>query len=444
MRRKISLCLSRLRSAHAASPARFWRMCLFWSFWVTVALFPIGYGFREVSPLVCAIFLALYYREDWQHSTLARLPVRGLFCCAALMTLVGVLFSTDPWRSFLHAGMGINKGYILPFIAMECVRDERDLRRLVAACGLACFWEGLDGIWQFFTGSDFIMGYQPREGRLSGSFADYAVGNYIALAMLPVFGAWFLLRRRWSFAVSLLLLALLLFPPLFLLVGSGTRSGVLALASSCGFWMLLRGKLRWRYLLLAAAIFGLFALLRQGRLSLETIGADGRWSLWSLGWSVFLEHPWLGAGAGQYNAVFRSLGLVPERDVITISHPHNLYLDILYAHGIVGFLLGMIFLFGFLFWGYRQLRPHLCQELRDDPPSCYWRMTAWFWIAYGAWFVNGIFGHDFYRIWWLALSMTHMGIMIGAVVNGPKSPPLSHSIRIPHESSPASGPSGRC
>ena len=422
MRRLLSSFLAPLRARHAADPALFWHGCLFWSFWTGIVLFPSGYGFREVSPLVCALFLALYYRLGWKNSTLARLRPRPLFWCAALMTLIGILFSGNVWQSFLHAGMGVNKGYILPFIAMECVRDERDLRRLVTACGLACFWEGLDGLWQAFSGVDFIMGYAPREGRLSGSFADYAVGNYIALAMLPVFGCWFLLRRRWSVAISAALFAALLLPPAFLLVGSGTRSGVLAVASSAAFWMLLRGGLRWRYPLIAAAIFGAFALLRQGRLSPGAIGADGRWSLWSLGWNVFLEHPWFGAGAGQYNAAFRALGLVPERDVITISHPHNLYLDILCAHGAVGFLLGMIFLFGFLFWGWARLRPQLVRELEEGGPSCYWRMTAWFWIAYAAWFVNGIFGHDFYRIWWLALSMTHMGIMIGAVVNAPAAP----------------------
>lgn len=419
--RRLSLSrhVDALRARHAADPAAFWRDCLCLSFWIAVALFPVGYGFREVSPLVCAIFLALYYRHGWKDSTLARLGVRPLFYCFWGMILIGVLFSTDVWQSFLHAGMGVNKGYLLPFIAMECVRDERDLRRIVCACGVACFWEGLDGVWQFFTGSDFIMGYQPREGRLSGSFADYAVGNYIALAMLPVFGAWFLLRRRRSAPVSAVLFAALIFPPVFLLIGSSTRSGVLAVAASFALWMLLRGTLRWRYLLAAAAVFGVFALLHQGRLSPETIGADGRWSLWSLGWSVFLEHPWFGAGAGRYNAVFRSLGLAPARDVITISHPHNLYLDMLYAHGVVGFILGAIFLFGFLVWGYRHIRPRLERELAENAPSVYWRLTAWFWVAYAAWFVNGIFGHDFYRIWWLALSMTHLGVMIGAVVNAP-------------------------
>lgn len=68
---------------------------------------------------------------------------------------------------------------------MECVRSTRDLRRLVHACVLACVWQGLDGMWQAWTGFDFIMGYAPNAGRLTGSLGDYSVGNYMALAMIP-------------------------------------------------------------------------------------------------------------------------------------------------------------------------------------------------------------------------------------------------------------------
>ncbi len=86
----------------------------------------------------------------------------------------------------------------------------------------------------------------------------------------------------------------------------------------------------------------------------------------------------------------------------------------------MGFSLGMLFLFGFLWWGWRRIRPRLMRECATEGNggSIYWRLTAWFWLGYAGWLVNGIFGHDFYRIWWLALAMSHLGIMIGAVVNG--------------------------
>ena len=218
-------------------------ICLFWSFWFSLATFPMGYGLREVTPLVCLVFLLLYYRRAWRQSVLCRLPVRPLFYCLGGMILIGVFFSEDVWTSLLHAGTGINKGFILPFIAMECVRDEKDLRRLVWACVLACFWQGLDGLWQACTGYDFIMGYQPNAGRLTGSLGDYTVGNYIALALVPACALWFLLRRALPPAAAVFLWAASLWPAFFLLVGAASRSGALALAAlGAGF-----GLVQWLY-----------------------------------------------------------------------------------------------------------------------------------------------------------------------------------------------------
>ncbi|MGE9984443.1 O-antigen ligase family protein [Desulfovibrio sp. SGI.169] len=404
------------RALRREQPGEFWFACLFWSFWLSLASFPIGYGMREVMPVLSFVFLLLYYRRQWHDSVLRRLGARWLFYCLWLMIGIGVCFSTDPAASLLHAGTGVNKAFILPFIAMECARDARDLRRLVWACALACFWQGLDGVWQAATGRDFIMGYTCNAGRLTGSLGDYTVGNYIALALIPAFGLWFVLRRSLDAVSSAFLCLAVFWPAFFLLQGAASRSGVLAMVAAPAFWALLRR--RWRLLLWPLPALGLFILCLGQRLKPEYVIDDGRWSLWHLGWRVFLEHPWFGAGAGQYNAAFRALGLVPVRDEISISHPHNLYLDILYAHGLVGFCLGMIFLLGFLWWGYRRIRPRLDEECAEESAVPYWRLTAWFWIGFAGWLVNGIFGHDFYRIWWLALAMSHLGVMIGAVVNG--------------------------
>jgi O-antigen ligase len=202
---------------------------------------------------------------------------------------------------------------------------------------------------------------------------------------------------------------------------------MLALAAALGIWHWLvsegESRLR-RYFLPFVASLGLLALClaltpRAGTVSLASVLNDGRWKLWELGWRVFCEYPWFGAGAGQYNAAFRALGLAPAPgDPITMSHPHSLYLDMLYAHGIVGFSLGMIFLFGFLYWGCIRIRPGLIAEWRGKAAGLYWRFAAVFWIGYAGWLVNGIFGHDFYRAWWLGLAMCHLGIMIGAASNG--------------------------
>lgn len=400
--------------------AEFWYRALFWTFWLSLATFPIGYGAREVFPPLCVIFLVGYYRHAWQRSVWRRLTLRPLFYCLWAMILLGVVFSGNVWDSLLHAGTGLNKGFILPIIAMECVRDVRDLKRLVQACVAACIWQGLDGIWQAWTGYDFIMGYTIRYGRLTGSLGDYTVGNYIALAIIPALGCFYLLRRRLSPAKSFLGCALLLTPAFFLLQGASSRSGILAVASAFVFWWLLtRRKGNWLALGGATGVMLGYILLPTSRLVAGYVAEDGRWSLWHLAWEVFCAHPLFGAGAGQYNAAFRALGLAPAKDVITISHPHNLFLDILCAHGIVGFALGMAFLAGFAWWGYRRLRDRLAdpEGVRAEG-RLYWVLAGWFWVGYMGWLVNGIFGHDFYRIWWLALAMSYLGIFTGAIVNG--------------------------
>jgi hypothetical protein len=426
LRTEFHLRIASAAQRYREDPGEWWHEGLFWAFWVSLASFPIGYGMREVMPPVCLIFLAGYYRHAWHRSVLSRFTAWPIFCCLWAMIAIGVVFSTDPFASLLHAGTGINKAYILPFIAMECVRDRRDLQLLVLACAVASFWEGIDGLWQAMTGSDFIMGYALHAGRLTGSIGDYAVGNYIALAMIPAFGLWFLLRDRLSLPLSLFCWTASLWPAFFLLFGARTRSGVLAVAAALGIWafLLWRERRRKAILLLPAValgVLGLFYLVTHQPevLTIKAVAHDGRWSLWSIAWQIFRAHPWFGAGAGQYNATFRAMGLVPERDAITISHPHNLYLDILYAHGIVGFVLGMAFLVGMVVWGWRHIGPQLLQECRDPDTGDHWRLTACFWVAFVGWLVNGIFGHDFYRLWWLALSMSYLGVMIGAIVNGP-------------------------
>ncbi len=407
----------KLHILYTKSPGAFWHSLLFISFWFYLAFFPIGYGFREVMPPLCFIFLILYWRYDWPDSALANLGVWPLFPCLLIMILTGIIFSEHPWASLLHAGTGINKAYILPFIAMECASSPKRLKALVWALALACFWEGADGIYQAISGRDFIMGYLPNSGRLTGSLGDYTVGNYLALTLIPAFAIFFIIKRKFNIYITAFLMIALFWPALFLFQGASVRSGVLALAGAAAVWAWMSSpRINWRIILWPVLIFVFFILCQPGRIGLESTVNDNRWNLWSLAWKVFLAHPWFGAGAGQYNSAFHSLGLRPEREVITISHPHNLYLDILYAHGIIGFGFGMIFICGFLVWGLVNIRA--CLLKAKGAELLYWRITGFFWLGYAGWLINGIFGHDFYRTWWLAQAMICLGVMAGAIVYG--------------------------
>jgi O-antigen ligase len=436
-------------AARAGEPAERLRTVMFRLFWLYIAVFAVGPSVREVLPTMCLLCLIPYYFFNWQNSTLRRFPARFLFLFFFLAAGVGVIFSQNVWASFLHVGRGVNKAFILPFVAMECVRSEKDLRLLLRAVLFACLWQGCNGIWQSVSGFDFIdhtpkhpvvlypmpslSNFDPRTyaplvfDRLTGSLSDYRVGNYMALMLIPSGAVWFILRERFSRARSLGISALLLGPGLYLLHFSYTRNAYLTILAGAALWLPIRGNTPlWKPPLLAGALLSAMVLFMP-RLRLEWITHDGRWELWRFALAVFREFPLTGAGFGQYNAAFRQLGYMPTLDEITISHPHNIYLQLLCESGILGFVPAMIFLFGMLAWGYRRIRPRLQAELKaakeGGTAGAHWRITSIMWCAWGAYLVSGLFGHDFFRIWWQALVMSHLGIMIGAVVNAPPATP---------------------
>lgn len=432
---------------------------MFWAFWLYLALFPGGETLREILPSFCALCLIFYYRYNWKNSTLRRFRCWWLFVFFFAAVLWGTVMSQDVWVSFLHVGRGVNKAFVLPFVAMECVRCHRDLRRLIWALAVACCWQGCDGIYQSITGFDFVDHTPLISGRLTGSLSDYRVGNYIALTLIPASALWFALRQRRGRLFSLVTLTLLLGPGLYLLYFTYTRNGYLTVLAAMVLWYaIVSGRVNWRPLAAVALVLVVAGFVLPQRLGVETLAGDGRWDLWRFGWAVFLEHPWQGAGFGRYNVAFRELGYVPVKDPLTISHPHSIYLQLLCEAGIVGFVLALCFLLGMLYWGWRSIRPRLGAELRAaevcragsgesgnrhrtagyGPVSVHWRMTAMLWCGWGGYLASGVFGHDFFRIWWQAMVMAYLGVMIGAVVNSPETGPEIGPARRPEGEQPES------
>ncbi|MDE2345651.1 MAG: O-antigen ligase family protein [Gammaproteobacteria bacterium] len=75
-------------------------------------------------------------------------------------------------------------------------------------------------------------------------------------------------------------------------------------------------------------------------LSIANTSIGGRFELWRSAWRQFMEHPWLGAGTGAFQAMtlqFISAGIIaPFANIY--DHPHNDYLDALASHGIFGLI----------------------------------------------------------------------------------------------------------
>lgn len=420
-----ALCRHWYATALAASAEQV-RVALFWTFWATLVVFAVGPSVREIMPSFCLLLLLRYYYLDWRNSTLYRFPYKILLLFLALGSLSGVVFSHNVENSFFHVIRHLNKGFAYPLIAMECVRSTKELQRLIWAFVLAAFWQGLNGLWQSYTGFDFIDHTAIMSGRLTGSLSTYRVGNYMALIMVPALALWPVLRRHYSALSTSLCCGLLWLPALYILLFSYTRSGYLALlAGMCLIMYTYVPKSSWPLMFAPLAALVPMAFLVPQRLGASAVAGDGRWDLWYFGWKVFENEPWFGAGFGQYNLAFRALGYVPLKDELTISHPHNIYLQFLCESGIVGTIFLLLFLFGCLVWGYVRVRQGInnAQQANDKEALYHWRLTTFFWAGWGAFLVNGIFGHDFFRSWWFSLATILLGIMIGACMNPPPPHP---------------------
>ncbi len=396
------------------------RQSMQYCFLLYLVTFSFAPFFRDLFAVLCLLCLIPYYALDYKNSTWNFFDGKKYFFSFYAFLALGVLFSQNIGKSFFILSLHSFTSLTLPFVAMECVRSGREVRFVIWALVLALILQGCNGVYQYITGCDLIYSTPIMSGRLTGSFGDYRVGNYMALVLIPAASIYYILRNlyaRWAFPLTLMLLS----PAFFLLFFSYTRNAYITLAAAAILLSVLLRVFPWKLCLIGGIGFVGLLQLSDIRLSFTAIQGDGRWSLWSMAIDIFKEFPVLGAGIGQYNSAFRALGLSPERDVISIKHPHNIYLQFLSENGLVGLCLALIFLLGMLWWGYKNLR--ILQKVRSEHKELLnekrfvWLTAAFFWCAWGAFLASGIVGHNFFQRWWQALVMAHLGVMIGLIVN---------------------------
>jgi putative inorganic carbon (HCO3(-)) transporter len=79
--------------------------------------------------------------------------------------------------------------------------------------------------------------------------------------------------------------------------------------------------------------FGVFDV-RTVEVTSENWAVVERMAHWQAGWYMFLDHPWLGVGAGNYAAAYPQYFVGTWREAL--GHAHNYYLNILAELGVLG------------------------------------------------------------------------------------------------------------
>jgi hypothetical protein len=381
--------------------------------WFLLTL-PLGRFPRELGYVICLVGLAGWYGFGFSRSNLRRFRPGWLFAVLLAVLLFKSFTSEHPEASWYAMSHSLRKSFPLFLAGIEFVRSVGHLRLMAVCLAVMCCYQGLDGIYQYITGYDFILGDPIIHGRLTGSFHTYRVGNLMSLGLPVAVGLFWMLPHTWGWLKRFALTALVLSPGLFLLLGSKTRSAYAGLTAATAVLVLQTG-LSWRKAAAFLAIIALAVAFAPQRASLENIMSDGRITeLWPIAWELFEEHPFLGVGVNAYMPAYKEAGVTLQHHPVDIPHPHNIYLQFLCETGVVGLAAFLAFAGGMMAWSGRRIRHGLRQ---DNAARSAWWLAACSHAAYVGYMVTAFSGHNFFRVWWLALSLLVLGATVGACLH---------------------------
>jgi len=376
-------------------------------FMAYILLLPIGRAPRELATAGCIISLIVYYATSYRQSNLFRYKLKYilfLFCAYIIANSLFLTINID--LSAKTSISGVFKGIIFLLAGMEFVRQISDIKKLVIVYAITAFYEGLDGIYQFIYGHDFIRSTAAWGERLTGSLITPRVGNLMSLLAPIALGIYFITKKHVSFFKNTIIFAILIFPSIFLLYGSKTRSGWAGFIFSIIALLYITNTVKLKKIIIISVIFFAAVTSLPGRANLETIMSDARFELWETSFNVFKQFPLTGSGFNTFEDAYDKMGIIHEKSV-NMPHPHNVYMQFLAEGGIVGFGLLLAFFFGNLIWTGRQIKALLQSDCHN------FIYIAFFWASYAGYLATAITGHSFFRLWWLGMGMGVLGVTLG-------------------------------
>ena len=242
--------------------------------------------------------------------------------------------------------------FLLFFVIVESVKTPNDVKKIISAIIFSCALIGIDGLWQYFAGYDFLRGYplvSLRRVTASFKFPNGLGGWLITVMPLCVSLAIFNIKekryRLWGTFLGLLLLACL--------VLSLTRAAWIAFIPAIMFLIWKKGNIAKKILLVLLFViilgFGLLTIFGNREfISLYIIrGASvyHRIEMTKICWQMFLDHPLLGHGINTFMSIYENY---LDAATFGISYAHNCYLQMAVETGIFG-LLAFIWMIVMLF-----------------------------------------------------------------------------------------------
>lgn len=314
-------------------------------------IFGLPTNIFEILAILAIIFFFIQKRKSFIKS-FQNLP--KIVCVAILFIISGVLLSTL-FNNTYATGFGILKSWFLipiifSYLLYSTLNLESAIEKVFVSIYLSAVLIGIISIIYKITG---IVTY---DNRLE---AFYLSPNYLAMYLSPgiLFGFYFLVKSfqnklcSYRFFIHIVTLALV-FIPLYYTYSYGAWLAVGL--SVLTLIMLTVNKKR----LLIVGLFGALAVIififqadnqKFSNFFSERSSFASRTMIWDASLLMIKQHPFLGIGPGNFQAVYLSLQkFFPPYIEWAVPEPHNLFLAFWIQTGLLG-LLGFLFLLFFIF-----------------------------------------------------------------------------------------------
>lgn len=310
---------------------------------------------RHATVIVIVLFIIRIAKEP---GILKRLvPYKATFLVMA--GFVGALvLSAASTNHFLKSVQGSSIWYNYDMLLLACIGvcvcDAKRLRNVLLAAGASMlildayiFWQVMHGImrplplssrgivglnvfFSLFTPLFLVLGLKEKESlkvrrvymfltvmAWLGTFATGTRALWLGNAVVTIFIVGYHYRKAWKSLTAVLLL----------LAG------------------------------LAAGTAGLFPQYGQRMISavdFQNQSASERYRIWQSCIHMFLEHPALGVGAGNYTEQYQHHYILPEAKEPNLTNAHSNYFEMLAEYGGLGFLTYMIMELYVMYWAWKR------------------------------------------------------------------------------------------
>lgn len=276
--------------------------------------------------------------------TAINIPLLFLF----IITCLSIINSVSYKDSFKGGMLRLLQYIFVLFIIIEELKDKRHIRRIIFFMALGVILSSFDGIWQVFTGKDFIRHYGSVINiglvRATASFKDSNVlGIYLSALAPLIFGLnlYYLKRIKKIMFVFVSLVALTGIALTY------SRPTLLAIYAALFFLGLIKRHKVLIAVLLILILISPFLLPGSVKDWAKEIGYDplrfmcndDRIATYRNSFNMIREYPFIGLGANTYMKNYKKYKEVPEyRNVVTSDYmyAHNNFLHMAAEIGLIG------------------------------------------------------------------------------------------------------------